>query len=153
MKKKKRVSVLYLKNLQRQVKLDAKNLRKRAKLALETSGFSFKSLGIIFLSDRKITYYNREYLRHDRPTDVLSFDLGEGEGEILISAETAAAQARRYRHPLEEEIVTLIIHGILHLAGYDDTDEGGRRAMFRKTEQILRRTKTLALKGKDGRKP
>jgi len=69
---------------------------------------------------------------------VLSFTLEEQEGEILISAETAAAQAKELRHSLEEELLTLAIHGFLHLAGYDDRKTKDRRLMFRETRRILR---------------
>jgi len=69
---------------------------------------------------------------------VLSFSLEEQEGEILISAETAGAQAKELHHSLEEELLTLAIHGFLHLAGYDDRKTKDRRLMFRETRRILR---------------
>ena len=137
MKKKNKKNV-YLRNLQRKVKIDVKNLHQKINRALEVSGFSFKQLGVILVSDRMITGYNQKFLGHNRPTDVLSFSLEEQEGEILISAETAGAQAKELHHSLEEELLTLAIHGFLHLAGYDDRKTKDRRLMFRETERILR---------------
>ena len=137
MKKKNKQNV-YLRNLQRKVKIDVKNLHQRINRALEVSGFSFKQLGVILVSDRRIAGYNQKFLGHNRPTDVLSFSLEELEGDVLISAETAEAQAKELRHPLEEELLTLTVHGFLHLAGYDDRKTKDRRLMFRETRRILR---------------
>jgi len=139
MKKKNKKNV-YLRNLQRKVKIDVKNLHQRINRALEVSGFSFKQLGVILVSDRRIAGYNRKFLGHNRPTDVLSFSLEKQEGEILISAETAGAQAKELHHSLEEELLTLAIHGFLHLSGYDDRKTKDRRLMFRETRRILRET-------------
>ena len=141
MKKKNKKNV-YLRNLQRKVKIDVKNLRRRINRALEFSGLSFRQLGVILVSDQKITVYNQQFLGHNRPTDVLSFALEEAEGEILISAETAEAQAKELRHSLEEELLILVIHGFLHLAGYDNRKIKDRRLMFRETRRILMGCKT-----------
>ena len=137
MKKKNKKNV-YLRNLQRKVKIDVKNLRRRINQALEVSGLSFRQLGVILVSDRRIAGYNQKFLGYNRPTDVLSFSLEEQEGEILISAETAQAQAKELRHTLEEELLTLAIHGFLHLAGHDDRKAKDRRLMFGETRRILR---------------
>ncbi|MBU2495867.1 MAG: rRNA maturation RNase YbeY [Candidatus Omnitrophota bacterium] len=137
MKKKNKKNV-YLRNLQRKVKIDVKNLRQRINRALEVSGLSFKQLGVILINNRRIAGYNQKFLGRNRPTDVLSFSLEEQEGEILISAETAGAQAKELHHSLEEELLTLAIHGFLHLAGYDDRKTKDRRLMFRETRRILR---------------
>ena len=141
MKKKNKKNV-YLRNLQRKVKINVKNLHQRINRALEVSGFSFKQLGVILVSDRRIAGYNQKFLGHDRPTDVLSFSLEEQEGEVLISAETAGAQAKELHHSLEEELLTLAIHGFLHLAGYDDRKTKDRRLMFRETRRILKKMKS-----------
>ena len=142
MKKKNKKNV-YLRNLQRKVKIDVKNLHQRINRALEISGLPFRQLGVILVSDRKITGYNQKFLGHNRPTDVLSFSLDKQEGEILISAETAEAQAKELHHSLEEELLTLAIHGFLHLAGYDDRKTKDRRLMFRETRRILRGCKII----------
>jgi probable rRNA maturation factor len=63
---------------------------------------------------------NREYLKHDYVTDVLTFDLSEGQGEIIICPQVALSNARFYQNSTAKELVLYVIHGILHLAGYDD---------------------------------
>ncbi len=81
---------------------------------------------IIYDTDEVIHQLNREYLGHDYPTDVITFPLEERplEGEIYISADTAALQAEEYNETLNDVLIRLAIHGALHLVGYyDDTDE------------------------------
>jgi len=64
--------------------------------------------------------FNKKYLKHDYVTDVLTFDLGEGVGEIIICPQIACANAKAHQTSTEREIILYVIHGILHLAGYDD---------------------------------
>ena len=63
---------------------------------------------------------NQKYLKHDYVTDVLTFDLGEGSGEIIICPSVACANAKAYQTSAEKEIILYVIHGILHLSGFDD---------------------------------
>ncbi len=63
---------------------------------------------------------NKKYLRHDFATDVLTFDLGDRTGEIIICPQIAFANAKAHQTSTENEIILYTIHGILHLAGYDD---------------------------------
>jgi probable rRNA maturation factor len=93
-----------------------------SKLPKETS-----SLSILFTTDREIHRLNKEFRGKDKPTDVLSFSLTEGMngipshslGDLVISLDTAAVQAKKYRVTFDQEILRLIVHGILHLMGYD----------------------------------
>jgi probable rRNA maturation factor len=91
---------------------------------------------------------NREWRGKDRPTDVLSFSLREGEhggvasalGDVVISLETAARQARDRRSSLASEVDRLLVHGILHLAGYDhEVSAREERRMKRKEREMLAR--------------
>lgn len=95
-------------------------------------------LGIIFLDDVAIRRINRRFKKEDRATDVLSFDLDEGLREIYISIDRAAANSRRYRTGPAPELVRYIIHGILHLYGYDDLKREERTRMSAKEDEILR---------------
>jgi rRNA maturation RNase YbeY len=63
---------------------------------------------------------NKKYLGHDDKTDVLTFDLGDGLGEIIICPQVAAANAAFYKTSTRKEILLYVIHGILHLKGFDD---------------------------------
>ena len=98
------------------------------------------ALSVVFVGSRFIRMINREYLSHDYVTDVVSFPLGPEpgpEGEIYVNLDRAASQARQYRVPVRTEIRRLIIHGLLHLLGYDDATPRARRAMTRRENRYL----------------
>lgn len=105
-----------------------KILKKRRKIGLE----------VVFLSDKEIQQVNKKYKHSDRPTDVLSFDLGSC-GQILISSDTALRNSGIFNTPFEKEIVLYVIHGILHLFGYDDETAAQKKRMSRKENLILKR--------------
>ncbi|MBI2923342.1 MAG: rRNA maturation RNase YbeY [Planctomycetes bacterium] len=86
---------------------------------------------ITVVDDRAIRAVNRDFLGHDRATDVCTFPAGEPGlwGEILISAETAAREARRRGLPTARELALYAVHGVLHLRGLDDRTAAQRRAM------------------------
>ena len=105
---------------------------------------------VTFVDDKRIHEMNREFRSVDRPTDVLSFPLGEnGEydinpetnlyslGDVVISAETAARQAKDYGHSLEREIAFLTVHSMLHLLGYDHMEPDEEAVMREKQEKAL----------------
>lgn len=104
---------------------------------------------VTFIRDRAMRQLNRDYRGIDRPTDVLSFVYHEeGEaaahyetrhiGDIVISVETAAAYAREQGSSFDREIERLVIHGALHLAGYDhETDNGEMNRLERKLRKEL----------------
>jgi probable rRNA maturation factor len=107
-------------------------------------------VSLMFTDDETIHEMNREYRGIDRPTDVLSFALEEGEeeeiyggpeenllGDIIISVETATRQAEEYGHSVEREMAFLALHGMLHLLGYDHMEEEGRQEMRAQEEAIL----------------
>lgn len=91
-----------------------------------------KPFSVVLVSDPVIERYNRTYRGMDKPTDVLSFRGEDGYlGDILISAETAYHQARRSRTlSLDNNVERLVLHGLLHLMGYDhETDDGEMRVL------------------------
>jgi rRNA maturation RNase YbeY len=96
---------------------------------------------IILVDDTYMLHLNQKYLNHDYATDVLSFELDSKsdflDGEVYISLERAVEQAEEYRVAPEQEIWRLAIHGTLHLLGYDDQTENGRRAMHEKEDAYL----------------
>lgn len=93
-------------------------------------------LSIVVVDDDEIRELNREYLGKDRPTNVISFSMQEGEGmdtsmlgDVVISADTAARDAEEGGASFESELYFLLLHGILHLCGYDHergSDEDAR---------------------------
>jgi probable rRNA maturation factor len=86
-------------------------------------------LSIVFVGTRRMRALNKKYLEHDYVTDVLSFDLGTSQGEIIICPGMASANAKAHQTSTEEEIVLYVVHGILHLAGFDDKSPEGMRRM------------------------
>jgi probable rRNA maturation factor len=105
-----------------------------------------REVSVYFCGDRRMRTLNRRYRRKDRPTDVLSFPAGEGTllGDIVISVPYAARQARRRRERPSAELDRLLLHGYLHLLGYDhETDQGQMAAL----ETRLRRRFGLEERG------
>lgn len=99
-------------------------------------------LSISFINDEKMRELNRTYRDIDRTTDVLSFPQGEGPeitllGDVVISLDTAERNSKRYGVTREEEIKKLIVHGILHLLGYDHKKKKEREEMREKEKEVL----------------
>lgn len=115
------------------------------RLAREVPPRRGKSLAVCLVSDRRMRELNRRFRRRHGTTDVLSFPAGEGPdpgeeeylGDVVISVERAAAQARELGHSLARELRFLAMHGYLHLLGYDhETDDG---TMLRLQRRVARR--------------
>ncbi|HEY9166503.1 MAG TPA: rRNA maturation RNase YbeY [Candidatus Kryptonia bacterium] len=97
------------------------------------------SINVVLVDDGYLLEVNKKFLNHNYKTDVIAFDLGEGrniEGEVYISVDRARTQARRYGVSLENEIMRLIAHGLLHLAGWDDASRAQKLNM-RKRENLF----------------
>ena len=134
-------------NLHRRYKINERLVKKIAASILRHCAVGSNSkLEIVFLTDGAIRLLNKRYKGENRPTDVLSFDLGGGlfgtdlfSVEIFISIDTALKNSRLFGTTLPEEVVLYIIHGILHLTGYDDVTRKGRASMEEKQEEVLKR--------------
>lgn len=127
-----------LTNRQRTVSIDTGELEAFCRRLSRVAGVKPESFSIALVSDRRVAALNRRYRGRPRPTDVLSFAAhGNGYlGDVVISAPTARRQARRYRHSVEDEIKLLMLHGLLHLMGYDHETDNGR---MNRREHALRR--------------
>ena len=114
-------------NRQRGKKIDTEAWSTFAGKALKTIANRESSATIAFVSDKSIRKLNQQFRNIDKSTDVLSFPAGEETnlGDIAISVQTAVAQAKENGLTFETEIAQLILHGLLHLSGYDhETDNG-----------------------------
>ena len=109
-------------------------------------GFQTQEISITFASDHFVRKLNKQYRGIDQPTDVLAFAMQEGEwteiqpqilGDVVISVDTADRQAREMGHDLNREITILLVHGILHLAGYDHMQEADAQRMKAMERTIL----------------
>ncbi len=113
---------------------------KRAQAAVGLPG----EVDVLLANDRTLRRLNREFRGKDKPTDVLSFPAAEElarehAGDLAISLETAARQAREHGHSLRDEVRVLLLHGLLHLSGMDhETDRGEMAAREAELRRMLR---------------
>ncbi len=132
--------------------VDAEWIGGVAERALEGESVAAAELGVLVTDDEAVRRLNRDYAGEDRATDVLSFSLQEGEefvhppegpdsvlrlGEVIISYPTAQRQAREAGRPVADEIAHLLVHGILHLLGYDHAEPEEHREMFGLQDELL----------------
>ncbi|HEY5615366.1 MAG TPA: rRNA maturation RNase YbeY [Bacteroidota bacterium] len=100
------------------------------------------SVSVVFVGSRFIRRINRDFLGHDDITDVISFPLKDGLGvdaELYINLERARSQAREYNVKFKDEVLRLVIHGTLHVLGYDDTTKKAKQRMRRREDFYLTR--------------
>ena len=123
----------------------SKELAKRAAQAALTQQSAQGELSVVLTDDAHLQQLNRDYLGIDAPTDVLSFPAEEMDpqstppylGDILVSVPRAAEQAQAAGHATEAEVQLLIIHGVLHLLGYDHAKRADKRRMWVAQAAIL----------------
>ena len=138
-------SELLIRNRQRARSMDIPLLRRIARHLLEKElAVPGYELGIHFVEPRQMAQVNQRYLGHSGSTDVITFDYSEDRGrhlhgELFISIADAAAQAREFRTTWQAEVVRYLIHGILHLRGFDDLSAGPRRIMKREESRLLKK--------------
>jgi probable rRNA maturation factor len=138
-----RMGQISIKNQQEAVAIDFARLREVARAVLEGEGKGDGRVGIALMDNASIHALNKRYLDHDEPTDVLSFPLTEPgtrrlEGDLAIGAEVAQAQANVRGHDVQAELALYVIHGLLHLCGYDDHEDEGRAAMRDRERHYLK---------------
>ncbi len=110
--------------------------RRYASRILRELGSKRAGVSILFLDDKGIRRLNRKFKNRRAATDVLAFETGD----IAISVDTAGKNAKRFGTGISDELKLYIIHGILHLSGYDDTSPGARKKMRKKEKELLDRT-------------
>jgi probable rRNA maturation factor len=127
--------------------VDRRLLRSRAARVLQALSRTRSELSIALVDDATIADLNARYRGKSRATDVLSFSLIEGEhadrggnllGDVVISVETAARQARRAHRGLDAEVARLLIHGTLHLMGHDHETDDEARTMRAEERRLWR---------------
>jgi len=128
-------------------RVNARGLRTNARLILKGLDLSRAELSIALVGDVEIKELNRDYRNRPRATDVLSFSLVEGDhsdhrrgmlGDVVISVETAARQAADMHRSLDERVVRLLIHGVLHLIGHDHVDDNEAHEMAAEERRLWR---------------
>jgi len=129
--------------------LSEERLRQIAEMVLQAESTS-SQVAVVVTDDEGIRELNRDFLGNDEPTDVLAFSAQEEAegfvaapeiddylGDVIVSYPRAVSQAKEAGHPVDEEIALLVIHGLLHLLGYDHADELEKAAMWARQEALL----------------
>jgi rRNA maturation RNase YbeY len=142
---------VHLQSRVRRVTFNQARLEQLAGAILSNVGAEWGELGILFVGDRRMRGLNRRYRGKDRTTDVLAFAMRESLtphpspfmpimlGDVVIAMPTATRQAKQGQRSLDEELTVLLVHGILHLCGYDhERNEKEARRMHRRERMILR---------------
>jgi probable rRNA maturation factor len=135
-----------IRNQQKKIRINQKRIKEEVKEILKDLGYQKWEISILLVDDHQIKKLNKKYLRRNRPTDVISFSQIEGEsshinthllGDVVISVETAKRQAKGANTTLQDEITFLLIHGILHLLGYDHGGSVREASKMRAKEREL----------------
>jgi probable rRNA maturation factor len=148
--------------------LERKEVLRRARVVFAALGLGEAELSVVLTGDARIHALNRDYRAKDRPTDVLAFAMREGEhgevgsgllGDVIVSVETARRQAVRAGHDVLAEVTMLLVHGTLHLLGWDHETPTKDRKMKAETARLValaisqappaRVTKSLQTKAKE----
>lgn len=110
------------------------------RLVAESEVFTLGNISVIFCSDNYILDINQKYLQHDYFTDIITFDYSEGDrisGDLFISVDSVRENSVEYGTEFEDELHRVIVHGILHLIGYDDHTEDEIKTMRSKEDYYL----------------
>lgn len=124
------------------VEVDRGRMRAIARAVLEGEGVADYEISLAFVDNPTIHSRNKLFLDHDEPTDVLSFPYSAPgakklAGELMVGVEVAQEQARERGHAVDAELALYVIHGLLHLCGYDDKTEAAERAMRARERHYL----------------
>jgi len=140
--------VILIDDRQKEYKIVKAKLQKRAQAILNALGSPEGELSILVVDDSEIKILNKNYLNRLGPTNVIAFPMKEGDfsdinpqilGDIVISTETAGREALQLGISTEERFTQLLVHGILHLFGFDhDKSEQDARKMEKKSNELLR---------------
>ncbi len=127
---------------QEAVAIDRRRLREVVRVVLEGEGVADYEISLAFVDNTTIHRLNLRYLQHDEPTDILTFPLSDPNakalaGELVIGAEVALTQAAERGHDVQDELVLYVIHGLLHLCGFDDHDAEDVLAMRARERHYL----------------
>lgn len=135
---------LCIHNVHPSLTLDAAAVQAAVERVVSGEGFVVRDLNVVLTEHAAVHALNREWVGHDRETDVVSFPLdehaaglGEVNGEVYVDLDTAAERAPEFGASFAEEALRYVVHGLLHLMGHDDGDEAARERMRALEERYL----------------
>ena len=122
---------------------DRGRMREITRAVLEGEGVNDYEISLAFVDNPTIHRLNQRYLQHDEPTDVLTFPYSAGsakklEGELVLGVEIANAQGEERGHDVQTELALYVIHGLLHLCGFDDKSSGAEKKMRARERHYLK---------------
>ncbi len=126
----------------RSLKLKRNRIAALVRQIVRDEGKTADSISVVLVGDQYLLELNKKFLNHRYKTDVISFELSGTktiEGEVYISVDRASVQARRYKVSAEREIVRLLIHGVLHLTGWEDATRSEKLRMRRRENEFIER--------------
>ena len=146
---------IWIRNRQKHTPLDLRKIRRVAHRILTELGLPNAELSLLLVNDVQIQALNRRYLRLDKPTNVLAFPMREGEfsvlhpnllGDLVISVETARRQMKRFGLDKMKMVILLMIHGVLHLLGYEhEGTKKGAREMAIKQKELFQKCRNIGI--------
>jgi len=122
------------------------SLKKRRKIKKWLNAIAFEennkieNLNFLIVDDKRMIHFNKTYLNHNYPTDIITFNTSENKkisGDIIISLERVEENAKEYKVELEEELWRVMAHGLLHLLGYNDKRKEEKEKMRKKENYYL----------------
>jgi len=144
-----------VKNLQvysQDTAIKKRSVHKLVSLFKDEYNLTIQSLSISFIKSDELREMNKRYLKHDYNTDIITFNyskiLKDIDGELLISFEEAKINSKKYRVTYSNEIIRLIIHGMLHLLNYDDSDSVSKKIMKKEEKRLINKINFALLAGK-----
>jgi probable rRNA maturation factor len=127
-------------NAQKALPCEIKKLKNLLRLTLST-GVNEAEVSLALVEDRKMQELNKQFLGRETTTDVLAFTYEKGDnylqGEIIVNAQVAAREAEQTEHSAQEELLLYVVHGGLHLLGYEDYEPEDRQQMHRRALELL----------------
>ena len=128
-------------NCQKTLPVDRQRVRRAVRAILKDARVTEARISVAVVDDPTIAGLHQQFLNDPEPTDVLSFLLEQAppalEGEVVVSADTARTCGPRHGCSADEELLRYVVHGTLHLAGYEDSTPKKRAAMQRREEEYL----------------
>ncbi len=118
--------------------IDLRLIKKVSEKFLNVKGRKRYTVSIAFVGDKKIRQLNKKYRKIDKITDVLAF-VGDEDflGEVIINYSQTKRQAKKFNNNTKQELVFILVHGLLHLLGYDDDTAGEKEKMIKMGEKII----------------
>jgi rRNA maturation RNase YbeY len=141
--------MIYFNNLPTEIQNEQSSLKPWLKELIRQHGFTPGEVAYFFCNDEELLTINQQFLQHDTYTDIITFDYGEGKivaGEIHISEQRVRENAEELQLKVQDELLRVVAHGVLHLCGFKDKTEKEAAEMRAQEEAAINLFKSLKLR-------